>query len=142
MTICFQESAEIIPRMNSHLGDHDIVTIVGLEVIVKDMDTNKSKSYVSDIVHICKKSVDEEHLGVIGKNNITRYHMNKILKNFEEKAKQNILVEVIESDGYTRRLINANTIIAVRSFAANPEDDLYKDKGLYAIASRICDSDY
>lgn len=142
MTICFEEAAEIIPRMNSHLGDYDVVAIVGLEVIVKDMDTNRLKSYISDIVHICKKSVDEEHLKVIGENNIIRYHMNKNLKNFEEKTKQNTLVEVTESDGYTKRLINVNTIITVRSFAANPEDDFYKDKGLYAIASGICDSDY
>ena len=138
MTICFQESAEIISRMNSHLGDHDVVSIVGLEVVVKNPNSNELTSYISDIVHVCKKSVDDKHLEVIGKDYITRYHMNKTMKEFEEKVKYNKLVEVIESDGYTNKLINVDTIVEVKSFAANPEDDLYEKRGLGAIASVIC----
>lgn len=136
MFIGYNESAEIIPRMNSYLDDRDVVSIVGLEVVVKNND--KLTSYISDIVHVSKASVDDEHLDVIGKNYITRYHMNRIMKKFEERVNNNKLIEVIENDGYTKKLINVNTIVEVRSFAANPEDDGCKKQGLRAIASLIC----
>lgn len=132
MVIYYGNSLEEILKKNSNLGDNESIIGVGVDVITKPFNSNKAFFYKTNIKYLYKRDLDsfvsEED---VEKNNVferyiiaTKANANMVIDEFRENIKDNKLITVLESDWYTKKLINIDTIQEVQGFIFNPQAKL------------------
>ena len=130
MVIYFENSIEEILKKNLHKGENEPIIGVGVDVITKPFNSDKPFFYKANIKHLYKEDleafVSEEDFRN-GKK-LERYivavraNVNMVIDEFKEQANEGKLVTVLESDLYTKKLININTIQEVQGFVFNPQE--------------------
>mgnify|MGYP001500460769 CR=1 FL=1 len=135
MVIYFENSIEEILKKNLHKGENEPIIGVGVDVITKPFNSDKPFFYKANIKHLYKEDLEafvSEEDFINGKK-LERYivavraNVNMVIDEFKEQANEGKLVTVLESDWYTKKLINIDTIQEVQGFVFDSQE-IFKEK--------------
>lgn len=130
MVIYYGNSIEEILKKNLSKGGNEPIIGVGVDVVVKTFNYDKPFFYKSAIMYLHKSHLDN----FVGKedtdngNEFNRYvvgvkaSVNMAIDKFKEGADSNKLVQVLENNWYTKKLINVDTIQEVQGFVFDPRE--------------------
>lgn len=132
MVIYYGNSIKEILKKNLNIGKNEPIIGVGVDVVVKMFNNEKPFFYKSNIKHLYKSDLetfiseeDVKHSDEFGRYVVaTKANVNMCIDQFKDKLDGGKLVEVLENNWYTKKLINVDIIQEVQGFVFDSQERL------------------
>lgn len=132
MVIEYGNSIKQILEKNAGKAENEPVIGVGVSVMVKTFNNDKPFFYKSCMKNLYKRDLDHFVSDEDFKNDnvLNRYivavkaHVNMMIDQFKDDVGSGKLVQVLEGNGYTKKLISVDTIQEVQGVVFDSQEKL------------------